>query len=277
MTRVTAIAVSFAAAVGAGPVAHALFEDPPSGAHAIAGVVLITLDAPCPEEYRVPIAGSSEDGSRWRFVLDGAQATCTPRYSTPLIFEGRYNPSALPCDRLRGIGCPRSTDAERPGYLSMGSLPYNAVLQETSVRYCVLAKCYQGRALLDRVRAAPMSTSADPLTGAIAGIGAVTPPGCAAGAMKMPVSAVSDGGPVWLVVRPASVAADCPNPVFGVTNVFVGSWNPNRGGCVASITNPGTTLCMNRIPYALGAASVGMSLCFPGPACWSGRADLVRT
>lgn len=249
-----------------------------AGAYSIAGSVLVTLDAECPEDYRVPLAGTSTDGSDWRFTLAGAQTGCTPRAGAPIIFEGRYVASAPPCDRVAGTGCPRSIDPERPGWISVGSLPLNVVLQETTVRYCVSTKCYQGRAFLDRSSGGTtLPVSGVRIPSAIAGLGEITPPGCSAGALKMPVSLVTDGGPVWIVVRPASVAAQCDDPVIGLLNVFTGTWAPDRGGCILSLSNPGTSVCVSSVPYSLGGATVGMSLCFPGPDCWPGTARLIRS
>lgn len=277
MSHHRGVMLALLAIASVGPTA-ARASTPEAGAHAIGGAVVITVESGCAEEFRVPFAGASNDGALWTFTLDGFQVPCTPGYMEPIVFQGRYSPTAPPCDRKVGTGCPRSIDTARPGYLSVGSLPRAQVLQVTSVRFCVSARCYQGKAFAER-GGGSLSGADDvgSLGGAIAGVAEVTPPGCAPGAMRMAITALSDGGPVWLSARPVTVAADCADPVVGVTNVFLGDWSPNRGGCIPSVTYPGSSVCMGRVPPTLGNSTVGVALCFPGPACWVGSATVVRT
>lgn len=271
-----AVLIGCSIAASLGP-SGARASSPELGAHAVGGVVVITLERGCPEQFRVPFAGTSNDGALWTFTLDGFQVPCTPRYMEPVVFQGPYSPTAPPCDRRRGNGCPQSIDRQRPGYLSLGTLPRAHVLQVTTARFCVSARCYQGKAFGERLAGSTGRAEViDPLVGAIAGVAEVTPPGCAPGAMRMGITALSDGGPVWLSVRPAAVAVDCGDPVVGATNVFLGDWSPSRGGCIPSVTYPGSSVCMSRVPIVLGNSTVGVAICFPGPSCWSGSATVMR-
>lgn len=113
---------------------------------------------------------------------------------------------------------------------------------------------------------------------AIAGLGSVTPPNCGQGAQKMPISSVSDGGNVWVTARLASIGLDCRAIVYGLTMVFAGQWNPWTGGCIGSITNPGTTMCLGPVGARLIPVTTTLSICFPtNPAqCWPGAAVVSR-
>lgn len=121
--------------------------------------------------------------------------------------------------------------------------------------------------------------SAHGTTATMAGFGEMTPPGCEPGALKMPLEGQSDGGPVWLTVRPFSVGVECPAIVLGTMHVFVGNWKPERGGCLSSIMSPGVSLCVGPVRTVLTPTVTSLSLCFQPspPACWSGTATLVRS
>lgn len=113
---------------------------------------------------------------------------------------------------------------------------------------------------------------------AVAGAGGVTPPGCADGAHKMSIVQETDGGPLWVSARPASIGVSCPAIVYGPPAVFVGPWNPDTGGCIPGYNYPGSALCMGSVPTRVVPVTTSLSLCFPTDpvTCWGGNATVVR-
>jgi hypothetical protein len=241
----------------------------------LTGIGEITLPGSCPGGFKVPLAGESVDGSQWTFALTGAQATCPAAAGKPIAFQGPWNPSTG-CTSATGAECPQSLDPTRPGYIALGPVPAERVITETSLRFCVAGNCFAGSAFVERASASYHQLIRQSV---IVGYGELTPPGCDFGALKMPVTAVNDGGPVWLTIRPASLALDCLGATAGAPIVFFDTWNPDIGGCISSVTNPGTWLCIGSVPHRLTSSSTTMSMCFPtNPVqCWSGLAQLMRT
>lgn len=240
---------------------------------ALTGVGHVTFVSGCPGGFKIPIAGESHADGTWTFAIAGAHLGCVITWGNPIAFSGPWDPVNPSCDAQTGAGCPQSLDPTRPGFLALGRVPNTLSMAVTDLRLCVKGNCFEGWALVERTGPAQKPAAA------AAGLGEVTPPeGCNPGALKMPIEAHNDGGPVWLVVRPASLAVECGAIVYGLPNVFVGNWNPDIGGCIASMTHPSTRICLGALPATPTPRTIPLDLCFsPGPSdCWRGSATMVR-
>lgn len=115
-----------------------------------------------------------------------------------------------------------------------------------------------------------------PLPGSVQGVGEVTPPGCDAGAYKVPFSALTDAGDVWIVGRPAAVAVACDAVVYGTGTVFVGTWNPQIGGCLDEALGSSASLCIGAMPHRGVLNGVPFRYCPDRQRCFQGEAWLAR-
>lgn len=111
--------------------------------------------------------------------------------------------------------------------------------------------------------------------GLVTGVGEVTPPGCDPGAYKMPFTASSDSGTVWIAARPAAVGVACPGVVYGSAGVFAGTWRPRDGGCLADVTGGPARLCIGAMPDRGVADGVPFRYC-PDTRCFPGTAWVAR-
>lgn len=122
--------------------------------------------------------------------------------------------------------------------------------------------------------------SADALPGTVSGTVEVTAPGCAQDAYKFPIAAESDGGPVWLVIRPAALGVFCPAIYYAGLETFAGKWSPETGGCIRGFNDPDKSLCIGAVPQKLVKTTTFAALCISPNLrvpCWSGTATIVRT
>ena len=108
------------------------------------------------------------------------------------------------------------------------------------------------------------------------GVGEMTPAGCEAGAYKVPFAAASDAGDVWVVGRPVAIAAACEAIVYGTAAIFVGSWDPATGGCLADSTGSGARICIGAMPNRGVLNGVPFRYCPDAQRCFDGDAWLAR-
>lgn len=115
------------------------------------------------------------------------------------------------------------------------------------------------------------------LPASIAGVGEVTPPGCDAGAYKIPFSAASDAGEVWVVGRPAAMGVACDAVVYGGPLTFVGAWRPDAGGCIGDLGGSTARICIGPVPHRGVARDVPFKLCPDAHRCFVGLAWMARS
>jgi hypothetical protein len=113
----------------------------------------------------------------------------------------------------------------------------------------------------------------------LTGLAEIDAPDCAEGAYKFPIESTTDGGPVWIAVRPIAAGVFCPEIYYSGLNVFAGSWNPDKGGCIPSITHENKALCLGAVPQTLTKTTTSVSLCVSVSQrdCWLGTATVIRT
>ena len=110
----------------------------------------------------------------------------------------------------------------------------------------------------------------------IAGVGEVTPPGCDEGAYKIPFSAVSDAGDVWIVSRPVAIGVACDGVTYGTASVFAGTWRPATGGCIGDLNGSDARICIGAMPHRGVTNGVPFRLCPDAQRCFIGDAWLAR-
>lgn len=113
----------------------------------------------------------------------------------------------------------------------------------------------------------------------LSGLGEVTPPRCDQGAYKIPIVAASDGGPVWIAVRPASIGIWCSGIHYSLSSVFAGTWDPAKGGCIPGQMPADRWLCIGPVAQTSPVVATSLSLCFSLQPrdCWDGTATFIRT
>lgn len=114
------------------------------------------------------------------------------------------------------------------------------------------------------------------LPASVAGIGEVTPPGCDEGAYKVPFSAASDAGEVWIVGRAAAIGVACDAIVYGGPLLFAGVWHPDSGGCIADLGGSAARICIDAVPSRGVSTDVAFRLCPDADRCFLGVARVVR-
>lgn len=230
------------------------------------GQMTFTSQAACPEGLKVEVVLYSDEQG-WSLTALPAHLGCTMRAEAPMAFMGDWDPSGrVPCSFATGQGCFRRVDA--PGLMKISAVPSATTLSLVEVEYRQGLARLVGSGVVYRVDQDP--SIGTPVT--LAGVAEVTAPGCTTRAYKVPFVAVSDGGGVWTLQRPAAAGVFCAAVVYGGPASLVGAWDPSAGGCLSSGVH---RFCLGPMPDRGLTNGIVASWC-PGPECWHGEAWVAR-